>query len=409
MNQPSGLFPRRHPGARPVLAIALLAVLLWFTLLAGCGGGVGEGGTGGQTVTGYSQGTITGFGSVIVNGVRYDDSAAAVQDLDGNSKTSADLRLGMTVEVDSGDVTGAVGSQTATASRIRYSSELLGPVSSVDLSTLRLTLLGQTVQLTASTVLDDRLSTGLAGLVVGQVLEVHGAYDSASGVYKATRLEPRSSVSSYRLRGVVQQLDTTARSLRLGAADFSYGSASAVPAGLAVGSFVRLQLQTAAASSTRWTVLSFGNAESSVVDGRKATLKGLITSFTSLADFSVNGQRVNASAATVSGGSATSLALGLRVEVEGTVQAGVLRAAEVEIDGGDDDDPREYELKGAITSLDTVNKRFTLREVVVSYAASTVVFKDGTAADLALNRRVEVKGVLASDGHTLVATEIEFD
>jgi hypothetical protein len=265
------------------------------------------------------------------------------------------------------------------------------------------------VQLTASTVLDERLLGGLGGVVVGQVLEVHAAYDTASGVYKATRLEPRSGASSYRLRGVVQQLDATARSLRIGTADFSYVSIGNPPTNLAVGSFVRLQLQTAAAGSTRWTVTAFGNAGSDVVDGRKARLKGLVTAFTSLADFSVNGQRVNASGATVEGGSASSLALGLRVEVEGTVQAGVLRATEVDIDTGDDDEPREFELKGAIASLDTVNKRFTLRGVVVSYAVAGVVYKDGTVADLAVNRRVEVKGVLASDGVTLLAQEIEFD
>ncbi len=396
---------------RPRTWFTLLAVvaLLWGALLAGCGGGVGEGGTGDQTVSGYGQGTISGFGSIIVNGVRYDDSAATVLDVDGSPKASADLRLGMTVEVDSGELSGAVGSQTATASRIRYSSEMVGPLTGVDANRQRLTLLGQTVQLTASTVFDDSLVGGLSALSAGRVVEIHAAYDTAAAVYKATRVEPRSSASSYRLRGVVGQLNTAGTSFRIGTAEFSYAGAGGVPANLANGQFVRLQLALAAASSTRWTVTSFGNAGSEVVEGRKAKFKGLVTAYTSVADFSVNGQRVNASSAGFGNASAANLTAGLRLEVEGVVQGGVLVASKVSVDSSGDDDPREFELKGSIASLDVLNKRFTLRGVVVSYASSQVSFKAGTVADLAVNRRVEVKGVLASDGVTLVASEIEFD
>jgi hypothetical protein len=397
---------RRPPTWRTLLA---LVALLWGTLLASCGGGVGEGGTGDQTVSGYGQGTISGFGSIIVNGVRYDDSAATVLDMDGRRKASADLRLGMTVEVDSGELSGAVGSQTAMASRIRYSSELVGPLSGVDANRQRLTLLGQTVQLTASTVFDDSLVGGLSALSAGRVVEVHAAYDTAAAVYKATRVEPRSGASSYRLRGVVGELNTAATSLRIGTAEFLYAGASGVPANLTNGQFVRLQLALAAASSTRWTVTSFGNAGNEVVDGRQAKFKGLVTAYTSLANFSVNGQRVNASGASFSGGSPASLTTGLRLEAEGVVQGGVLVANKVSIDSSSDDDPRTFELKGVISSLDLLNQRFTLRGVMVSFASNSVVFKGGTVADLAVNRRVAVRGVLASDGVALVANEVGFD
>jgi hypothetical protein len=387
----------------------LVAGLLALAGLVACGGGVGEGGTGGQTVSGYGQGTISGFGSIIVNGVRYDDSAATVLDVDGSGKSSADLRLGMTVEVDSGEISGSVGSQTATASRIRYSSEMVGPLTGVDAIRQRLTLLGQTVQLTASTVFDDSLVGGLSALSVGRVVEVHAAYDTAAAVYKATRVEPRANATSYRLRGVVSQLNTGASSFRIGAAEFSYAGVGSVPSTLANGSFVRVQLALAAANSSRWTVTTFGSAGNEVVDGRKAKFKGLVTAYSSVADFSVNGQRVNASGASFSGGSAANLTAGLRLEAEGVVQSGVLVASKVSVDSRGDDDPREFELKGNIASLDTLNKRFTLRGVVVSYASTGVAFKSGTVADLAVNRKVEVKGVLSSDGNTVLASEIEFD
>jgi hypothetical protein len=57
------------------------------TLLGACGGG-GGGATVPQDGT---VGVIAGFGSVIVNGVRYDDSAATVKDDHGASLSSSRL------------------------------------------------------------------------------------------------------------------------------------------------------------------------------------------------------------------------------------------------------------------------------------------------------------------------------
>ncbi|HET9821328.1 MAG TPA: hypothetical protein VFQ16_05830, partial [Burkholderiaceae bacterium] len=69
--------------------IALSSFRVWLTGLAvalalgvtlsGCGGGVETGGTGASNT--YAEGPITGFGSVIVNGVRFDDRSADVEDV----------------------------------------------------------------------------------------------------------------------------------------------------------------------------------------------------------------------------------------------------------------------------------------------------------------------------------------
>ena len=79
-----------------------------------------------STATTYTQGVITGFGSVIVGGVRFDDSLAAVRDDDGNARNRSELRLGMMVEVDAGSVDRAAAS--AQAMQIRWGSEIVGPV-----------------------------------------------------------------------------------------------------------------------------------------------------------------------------------------------------------------------------------------------------------------------------------------
>lgn len=392
----------RNPFTPPRWLAGLLVAL---ALLGGCGGGVGEGGTGG----GYAQGSISGFGSVIVNEVRYDDSAAQVLDSDGTLRSSADLKLGMTVEIDSSAITQSGGGAVASASRIRYASELLGPLAAVDAVAGRLTLLGQTVQIDATTVFDDRLAGGLAALAPGQVVEVYAAFDPASGRYRATRVEPHPGVAaSYRLRGVVSQLDSGARSLHIGAATFGYAAAANVPAALANGQFVRLQLQPAAAASSSWQVLAFGSSGGTPPEGLEAKVKGLISAYATAVDFSVNGARVDGSGASFPDGTAA-LAVGVRVEVEGRVQGGVLRATQVSIESDDEVRDRGFELKGLVSGLDTVARTFVIRGVLVSYASPSLVFKDNrSAADLANGRFIEVKGGLGLDRITLVASEIDF-
>ncbi|RPH67003.1 MAG: hypothetical protein EHM83_02620, partial [Burkholderiales bacterium] len=82
----------RWAGGLVVASVALMA--------ASCGGGdlagVGSGGTGNRLAS-VSYGSIAGFGSIIVNGVRYDDRAATVSSDDGTTRGA--LGLGMVVEV----------------------------------------------------------------------------------------------------------------------------------------------------------------------------------------------------------------------------------------------------------------------------------------------------------------------
>ena len=159
---------------------ALRATFATFTLalsaalsMLGCGGGVGTGGTGGE-VGAFAAGPITGFGSIIVGGVRFDDSTAEVEDGDGGRRLRDELRLGMTVEVNSSAITVDSSGSRASASRIRFESELLGPVGLVDAAGGGFTLLGQRVAVDGSTVFDERLARGLAGLATGQAVEVYG-------------------------------------------------------------------------------------------------------------------------------------------------------------------------------------------------------------------------------------------
>ena len=115
-------FELRSRSAPRSVAAWLFALLL----VAGCGGG--GGGSSSQGLA-FTQGTIDGFGSVIVNGVRFDDRMAQVVDDDAQPHSRGELKLAMTVEIQSDRVRAAsAGSgRHADARHIRFGSELVGP------------------------------------------------------------------------------------------------------------------------------------------------------------------------------------------------------------------------------------------------------------------------------------------
>ena len=391
-------------------ARGLASCLLAGLLAAGCGGGVDSGGTGAQP-TSFASGPITGFGSVIVNAVHYDDSSASVRDGSGALRSRDDLRLGMTIDV-RGSAIGVdnSGNPASTASSIVFSSEIVGPLAASDFAAGTLVVFGQTVDIAASTVFGESLAGGQAALAFGTVVEVYARLDVATGRYAATRVDTRPAGTAFSLRGVVSDLDAVARSFSFGGARISYAGVAAVPATLANGRFIRAALAPAPGAGVVLTATALSDGAPPIEDHDEAKLEGRVSAFTSTIAFSVNGTPVDARNASFDDGSA-GLVLGARVEVEGTIVGGVLVATRVKVKdggGGGDDDDDEFEVSGAIVSLDTVGKTFVVREVTVSYSGS-VDFRDGTAADLAVGRKVEVRGALTADGTRLQAERIEFD
>ena len=77
--------------------VAAWGCAMLMAFVAACGG-ADSGGTGATPPT-YTSGPITGFGSVIVGDVHYDDRSANITDADGAARTRDDLKLGMTTEI----------------------------------------------------------------------------------------------------------------------------------------------------------------------------------------------------------------------------------------------------------------------------------------------------------------------
>jgi Domain of unknown function (DUF5666) len=379
----------------------MLTVLGSALALAGCGGGGSDGGTtasGGTTAGGSSAtGAITGFGSIIVGGVRFDDSAASVQDDDGASMNSGDLKLGMVVRIKGGKKTDDGTSIRAKADSIEVHSELQGPVDSKTATSI--VVLGQTVKISATTFFEDGLS--LATLAVGNVVEVHGFVDPLTNTLTATRVEPKPNAKVFKLQGAISALNTAAKTFNIGTVTISYLTA-VLPSSLTLanGSVVRVRLAITPLTGTR-TALKVQKFEIEKEDRNEAEVEGIITAFTSTALFSVNGLPVNAGAIVVPAG----VKLGARVEVEGSIVNGVLVAKKVALEDGAD--VAKFELHGTLSLLDTTAKTFVLRGVKVNYGSAT--FSIGvTALTLANGLNLEVKGV-RSEANVIVATRISLE
>lgn len=381
---------------------ALLAGTLGPTLLAACGGG--GGGSGDAAAAGaqsFASGPITGLGSIIVGGVRFDDASARVEDDDGSSHSRGELALGMMVEVQASAIDDASG--RAVASLIRFGSEIRGPVASIDPATQTLRVLDQTVEVRPETVFDPRLTGGFGALAVGQILEIHALFDRAQGRYLATRIELEDSASVYRLRGIVSQLDGVAKTFHIGDAVINYASAAEVPTNLADGLRVRVRLQTTQVNG-QWVALTVRSGIRRVEDIGDARVRGFVTAFTSATQFEVEGIAVDASGARVEG----TVRLGALVAVRGRADGGRIVATRVEVIDRLSDDWRRVELHGTVSSLDTTAKTFVLREVKVNYSR-VLEWRNGTPDGLADGKALEVKGLWSEDRSMLFAALIEYE
>jgi hypothetical protein len=340
---------------------------------------------------------------VIVNGIAFDDGDPPVVDGDDGSRGRDELRLGMTVEID-GD---AIAGGRARARRIRFDSALVGPIDSIDAGAGRFTMLGQTVTVDETTVFDERVIGRLALLVPGGCAEVYALYDPSQQRFRATRVEARLCATTllYRIRGVVAQLDRDGKTFRIGGAVFDYSLALGDRSELEEGRFVRVALVKAPLADGSWRVAAFGVAQRAVDDLDDVVLKGLVSALTGAGGFRVDGRLVDATGAQIQG----LLTLGARVEVEGPVRGGVLRATKVKVRSDDDERAQGFELRGVIESVNAAQGTFVLRGMTVGTSRSDLRYDNGSAADLKPGARVDVRGVLDAGGTALEATRIKFE
>jgi hypothetical protein len=319
---------------------AIVVAAATAALTGGCTSGSETAGIdrGGVRVPVATQGVITGFGSIIVNGVHYGIDRAAVT-VNGDPAAAGDLALGQLVTViGERDREGTTGD----ADSVAFDANVEGPVQSVDAARGRVVVLGQTVTTSAATVLAlGARPPRIDSLQIGERVQVSG-FLAAGGAILASRIAERPSAVRLRVRGTVASLDRARARFTLNALVVDYSAAVLIdgfPGGAPTnGDEVVVEGERLAAGGellAQELVRSGGEFEPE--DGEEAEIEGLITRFVSSVDFDVAGSAVTTSAATdYEGGTAANLQLNVKIKVVGTVNAvGVIDAEKIEVkDGG---------------------------------------------------------------------------
>lgn len=382
---------------------AILLTLV-FMAIAACGsggggdGGVASGGTGG---TGISSGSITGFGSIFVNGVEFSTNGATIR-RDDSSIGENELRKGMIVEVQ-----GSIASSTSgTAATVDVEEAVRGPVESKSgtASAGTLVVLGQTVLVDDTTLIDNNVPN-FGAISPGMLLEVHGLR-RADGSIAASFIEQKTA-PVFAVRGSVANHNTLAQSFTIGALTVNYNGAitNDMPAGSWNGLFVEVKGATCSGSPVCGT-LTAGKVEPAglgLANANQAEIEGFVTTLASTSDFTVNSQRVVTTGGTVfSGGVQSEIVLGVKLEVEGSLAGGVLTATKVQFK-----DSVKLESNASVSGSSITLEG--LPGITVTANAFTE-FKNtaATASNLAPlnNRNVRIRG-RASGAASVIATEIE--
>jgi hypothetical protein len=427
---------------KPVLALAVMAAV------AGCGGGssgsAGDGsavtpppggggvtpppgGGGGDPSIGIDRGGVfytelTGFGSIVVGGVRY-DTAGAVITVEGQPATQSALDVGDVVLV-----AGTVNEDgiTGVAERVIADDVLEGPVESIDLSTGQFTVLAQTVVVTADTIFDDDFSLRtLEGLSTGDIVEIAGFI--GDGRIIATRVDRDDGNDGFEVAGFVASLDSGARTFRINDLVVDYSSAAIdddFPGGApAAGDLVEAEGVRFENGTLFATKLEFwGNRPRIACDGFDdgddnddcdIEIEGYVSAVTSASSFALNGVPVIINSGTsFEDGTAADIALNVRLEVDGFINAdGVVVATEVDFE----DDERPIEIEARVQAVDIDNSIITLLGIRVQLTSRTR-FEDFSSAqafpfraeDIRVGDYLEIIGVPSADASAdVIATKVE--
>jgi len=394
--------------------ISLVFPLLFALLLMSCSGSGGSttagGGIGGSGMTATAHGPIAAFGSIVVNGDEIDTSNATIivegQEIGvGDDIALNNLDVGMVVTVQ-----GTVSEDgAAVADRVTYNDDVEGPVQSIrdiDTTTKEITVLGQTVIVN---VITELKGTSFGTVAQNDMVEVSGLVDDTGAIW-ATFLEKTGEFAPgvvVEVRGFVEDLDTDLETFKINDLTVGYSTAdtSGLPGGVpAEGLLVEAEgILDDIGGEMLATEIELGD-EFGDEDEDQIEVAGFVTDFISVFEFSVGNWLVQTDADTVFvDGTAGDLALGVKLEAEGSLVDGVLLAEEVEFW-----DPDQIEVEGLVTDFVSVFE-FTVGDQVVQTDADTV-FEGGTPDDIALGVLLEVKGVPVDIVHSvLVADKVSFE
>lgn len=362
---------------------ALLPGLIASALVLSACGGSGSGSSDDDAAlldSTSSRGLITGFGSVYVNGVKYETDDAEFDVDDDSSATQAALSVGQFVTV-----TGSIddNGKTGQASLISYENELQGPIKnktpdSADPSIGTMDVLGRQIQINLNTRFDDGLT--FVDFNNGDFAEISG-FTTADGI-TATYIELQNDTEVETV-GEIAMLDVVPGTFEIFGFTVAYDGNTELEDNitLADGLYVEVKGELDPLDDTR---LIAGKIEAED-DGKgededEEELQGIVSNYNPDTNtFNLGAVKVDASTAELK---PASLDLGSvpapEVEVEGHWLDGVLIAEEVEQKG------RKIKIDATLSAVGTETVTFTFNDidVVVRVNQQTELEDDISDTDL---------------------------
>jgi len=475
-----------NPSTRITAILAIAATLL----LSGCGGGavatllaeVGSGGTGAPIRV---LGILTGFGSMIVDGMRRDDSPASYMSEEDQgpalAMASTGMMLGHSLEL-SLDANESI-------TTVMVSPELVGTVTGVGATNI--TVLGTKVTINKDTA--GGPVTALVGyasptaIQIGDRVVVYGLLKTDSlGVtsLQATLIAQKTSGTGVRLTGYITQYNATAGTFVIGNQTVTIGSATLNPAGTSLSngqlvtvwsnaspigttisantirikgptgssgtltlsgpisgylSTASFKIRNTAVDAANATLLPSGatlsdnkyvvavgkyDAATNKLTATSVTiyapaastaveLHGTILNLVSPSSFTVRGAVVDASSATVTGGTLAQLSNGVFVSVFGAMTNNQVKATTIQIvslNPLNAPSGAMLDLMGTITSYDPSNGRYTMTSdsgtILSGTTTPTMFYANGTATSLTIGQAVNVRGTM--NNNTLTTSVMGF-
>lgn len=394
---------------RGMVAASLAGLVMG--LVVACGGG-GGGTFAGIDRLGVTTGTITGFGSIIVNGIEYETNNTSYNIDDDPAGQLSSLEVGQVVTVRWSSIDDGV---TRRADDVYYDDSVEGPIAvgSIDLASQSFVVLGQTVVVDANTTFASPLFD-LESLTGGDFVEVSGLLD-ASGpvpVIRATRVEREAPGGEIEIRGVVSDRTATTFAINDQVVNTVTATIDAPGGTVDNGDFVEARgtaLNGSGELMATRVELEDGDDEVGSA-GDEAEVEGYVDSFASASSFSVAGVPVLSSVAPTGG----VVALGAKVHVQGEFDAsGAIVANEVEVSDGSNVDTR---IAANVDSVNEAAGQFVILGVTIKVDAYTRLedqsgaeVRNFSLADLrggASPDFVEVRGIAQGDG-TVLATLLQ--
>lgn len=365
---------------RPTVLIGTAITLLGATL-AGCGGGgaspeLSPSSSGNAT---YS-GTVSGLGSIVVNGVRFSTTGAVVTSADDPTAVYADgFKLGTTVVVD-----GSVSGDDGQATRIEVEGGLRGTVS---LDGNNLVVAGRVITITDSTIFDGEGTTFTLASIIAAVtngetvyVEIHGTV-TQDGAMVATRIEKKDATTLvYALKGYVVpgSLTSTTFSMQVKRGlnllpttlTVNYDASQILPQGRSLRDGVGVRVLTADNPTSNLTAI---NATKVLVKkdrgmpGSAAKVHGVVSAISGNT-WTIDGVTVDVSQNPVLRGfsSLADITVGTELRIGGMYNGSVLTAKVIESEDFDHSDGRAVvKLFGVATGVNTTDRTFAVQGVTV--------------------------------------------